>query len=109
MKAGFDEIVRAQAKASQEPAGADGFEGVTLYRVRGCPTCMNTGYKGRIGLHELLVATDAVKELVQARAKVPQILAVALSEGMRTLKMDGIEKVLQGYTDMLQVRSVCIK
>jgi type II secretory ATPase GspE/PulE/Tfp pilus assembly ATPase PilB-like protein len=50
-----------------------------------------------------------VKALIQERAKVPDILGLALGEGMRTLKMDGIEKVLQGYTDMVQVRSVCIK
>jgi hypothetical protein len=86
-----------QAAASATNAAAPAHP-TRLYRAKGCPTCMGTGYKGRIGLHELLVATDAVKELVQARAKVPAILAVALAEGMRTLKMDGIEKVLQGFS-----------
>jgi type II secretory ATPase GspE/PulE/Tfp pilus assembly ATPase PilB-like protein len=81
----------------------------TLYKTKGCPTCSDTGYKGRVGLHELLVGTDPVKKLIQEKARVAEILAEALNEGMRTLKMDGIEKVLQGVTDMAQVRAVCIK
>ncbi len=80
-----------------------------LYRARGCPTCSDTGYKGRVGLHELMVGSDAVKKLIQEKARVAQILACALDEGMRTLKMDGIEKILQGITDIKQVRAVCIK
>jgi len=81
----------------------------TLYRAKGCPACNDTGYKGRVGLHELLVGTDPVKKLIQEKARVAEILAEALNEGMRTLKMDGVEKVLQGITDMAQVRAVCIK
>ena len=80
-----------------------------LYRPQGCPVCNDSGYKGRVGLHELLVGSDPVKKLIQEKARVAQILACALNEGMRTLKMDGIEKVLQGITDLKQVRSVCIK
>lgn len=82
---------------------------LTLYRARGCPVCNDSGYKGRVGLHELLVGSDPVKKLIQEKARVAEILACALDEGMRTLKMDGIEKVLQGVTDLAQVRAVCIK
>jgi type II secretory ATPase GspE/PulE/Tfp pilus assembly ATPase PilB-like protein len=81
----------------------------TLYRKVGCDGCGGSGYKGRLGLHELLVASDPVKKLIQEHARVAEILATCLEEGMRTLKMDGIEKVLQGITDMAQVRAVCIK
>ena len=81
----------------------------TLYHAKGCPTCSDTGYKGRVGLHELLVGSDPVKKLIQEKARVAEILACALNEGMRTLKMDGIEKVMQGITDIKQVRAVCIK
>ncbi|MDD2884571.1 MAG: ATPase, T2SS/T4P/T4SS family [Dechloromonas sp.] len=80
-----------------------------LYRAAGCPTCSETGYKGRVGLHELLVGSEPVKKLIQDKARVAEILACALNEGMRTLKMDGIEKILQGVTDIKQVRAVCIK
>jgi type II secretory ATPase GspE/PulE/Tfp pilus assembly ATPase PilB-like protein len=81
----------------------------TLYTAQGCEKCSNTGYRGRLGLHELLVGSDAVKKLIQEKARVAEILACALNEDMRTLKMDGIEKVLQGLTDIKQVRAVCIK
>ena len=60
-------------------------------------------------MHELLVASDHTKKLIQEHARVAEILAVALDEGMRTLKMDGVEKVLGGITDIAQVRAVCIK
>jgi type II secretory ATPase GspE/PulE/Tfp pilus assembly ATPase PilB-like protein len=80
-----------------------------LYKAKGCEACSNTGYKGRVGLHELLIASDTIKKLIQEHARVTEIIAVCLEEGMRTLKMDGIEKVLQGITDMPQVRAVCIK
>jgi len=81
----------------------------TLYRAKGCDACGGSGYKGRVGLHELLAGTDAVKKQIQEHARVAELFATALNEGMRTLKMDGIEKILSGITDLKQVRSVCIK
>jgi type II secretory ATPase GspE/PulE/Tfp pilus assembly ATPase PilB-like protein len=80
-----------------------------LYKPKGCDACGGTGYKGRVGLHELLVGTDPMKKLIQEHARVAEMFATALAEGMLTLKMDGMEKVLQGTTDMYQVRAVCIK
>jgi type II secretory ATPase GspE/PulE/Tfp pilus assembly ATPase PilB-like protein len=80
-----------------------------MYRPVGCPDCRNTGYHGRIGLHELLVADDNIKQLVQERARVSVLFTTAVQAGMHTLKMDGLEKVLLGLTDLKQVRAVCIK
>jgi type II secretory ATPase GspE/PulE/Tfp pilus assembly ATPase PilB-like protein len=80
-----------------------------FYRAVGCDKCRGSGYKGRLGLHELLVADDHLKRLVQERARVAELFAAAVETGMRTLKMDGMEKVLQGQTDLKQVRAVCIK
>jgi type II secretory ATPase GspE/PulE/Tfp pilus assembly ATPase PilB-like protein len=80
----------------------------TLYAPVGCEQC-NGGYKGRVGLHELMAGTDKVKLLMQNHSRVAQLLAAALEDGMLTLKMDGIEKVLMGLTDIKTVRSVCIK
>jgi type II secretory ATPase GspE/PulE/Tfp pilus assembly ATPase PilB-like protein len=80
-----------------------------FYRHVGCDKCNLTGYKGRIGLHELLIATDDIKQLIQERARVSQIFAAAVEGGMRTLKMDGLEKIMMGLTDLKMVRSVCIK
>ena len=82
---------------------------LTLYRPKGCEKCGGSGYKGRLGLHELLVGTDAIKKNIQEHARVAEMFTTAISEGMRTLKMDGMEKVLMGLTDMKQVRTVCIK
>jgi type II secretory ATPase GspE/PulE/Tfp pilus assembly ATPase PilB-like protein len=82
---------------------------LTLYEPVGCAKCSGTGYRGRVGLHELLLGTDTVKKAIQEHARVAELLAIALEEGMHTLKQDGIEKVLQGITDMHQVRAVCIK
>lgn len=82
---------------------------ITLYEKVGCDHCAGTGYRGRVGLHELLIGSDPVKKGIQEHARVAELLAIALDEGMRTLKQDGIEKVLQGITDIQQVRAVCIK
>ncbi len=81
----------------------------TLYHAVGCDECNKTGYKGRVGLHELLVGSDSIKKNIQEHARVADMTVTALAEGMRTLRQDGIEKVMQGITDMKQVRSVCIK
>ncbi|MEQ1555673.1 MAG: ATPase, T2SS/T4P/T4SS family [Gallionella sp.] len=82
---------------------------INLFTPVGCEKCGGTGYRGRVGLHELLIGSDLVKKGIQEHARVAELLALALEEGMRTLKQDGMEKVLQGITDMHQVRSVCIK
>ena len=81
----------------------------TLYEPVGCEKCTGTGYRGRVGLHELLIGTDPIKKAIQEHARVAELLAIALDEGMHTLKQDGMEKVLQGITDMHQIRAVCIK
>jgi len=77
-----------------------------LYRAKGCAECDKTGYKGRMGLYELMVADAQVKRLVQTRAPVTEIVAAAIAGGMRTLKQDGIAKVLEGLTDLQQIRGV---
>jgi len=103
-KSAYESVYRDLARSYAADKGQ-----FTLYKAKGCDTCSNTGYKGRLGLHELLIASDSIKKLIQEHARVAEILSVCLEEGMRTLKMDGIEKVLQGLTDMPQVRAVCIK
>ncbi|MES2912712.1 MAG: GspE/PulE family protein [Pseudomonadota bacterium] len=80
-----------------------------MYRAVGCDKCGKTGYKGRIGLHELMIADEDAKKLIQERARVAELFSAAVNSGMRTLKMDGMEKVLMGMTDLKMVRSVCIK
>jgi type II secretory ATPase GspE/PulE/Tfp pilus assembly ATPase PilB-like protein len=83
-----------------------GRDGIVLYRNAGCDGCQGSGYLGRMGVYELLVADAAVKRLVQGRAPVVEVSAAAVAKGMRTLKQDGISKVLQGLTDLRQVRAM---
>jgi len=73
----------------------------------GCEACNDTGYKGRVAVHELLVNTDALKQLIRHRASVEQLRNAAIAVGMRTLLMDGIQKVLQGLTDLSEILQVC--
>jgi hypothetical protein len=87
-------------------AGPDGR--FTLYRAVGCAECTR-GYRGRVGVHELMRGTDKAKRLLTEHARVAVLLAQALEDGMLTLKMDGIEKVLEGITDIKMVRAVCVK
>ncbi len=82
---------------------------LTMYRPKGCEKCGGGGYKGRVGLHELMVASERVKKLIQEHGRVSDIFIASVEEGMSTLKMDGMEKVLMGVTDLKQVRTVCIK
>jgi len=80
-----------------------------LFKSKGCNICDGTGYKGRMGIHELLVGTDDIKRMVQKHETVEVMRDKAASEGMTTLLQDGILKTLQGLTDFKQVRRVCIK
>ncbi|UCH00801.1 MAG: Flp pilus assembly complex ATPase component TadA, partial [Deltaproteobacteria bacterium] len=81
---------------------------LALYRPKGCQECQNTGYKGRTGLHELLVGTAEMKSLIQNRAKMEEIRDQSAADGMATLMQDGVRKVFLGQTDLRQVRKVCM-
>ena len=78
-------------------------EALTLYRPVGCDRCMNTGYRGRTGIHELLVATPGLKRQIVRSKPADEIRDAAVAEGMRTLRQDGIMKVLLGQTDAAEV------
>jgi type II secretory ATPase GspE/PulE/Tfp pilus assembly ATPase PilB-like protein len=77
--------------------------------AKGCPKCGGTGYKGRMGIHELLVATDEMKRKIQKREPIEELRNQAIRDGMTTLLQDGIQKVIRGITDFKQVRAVCLK
>ena len=76
---------------------------VTLWRPRGCDECEQHGYRGRMGIHELMLSDDAIRQHIRHRAPASDIRHSALAAGMLTLRQDGIEKVLQGLTDMSEV------
>ena len=80
-----------------------------LYEPKGCSNCNNTGYKGRMGVHELLTGTDEVKRAVQRRAPIDELRELAMQQGMRTLLQDALEKAMRGVTDVKQARSIAVK
>jgi type II secretory ATPase GspE/PulE/Tfp pilus assembly ATPase PilB-like protein len=105
----FAELVREYGAEHWGRVGLSYGPELRLFRPKGCAKCGDTGYKGRMGIHELLVGTDEVKRMVQKRKTVEELRELAIREGMTTLLQDGIEKVLRGHTDFKQVRAVCIK
>ncbi len=82
---------------------ADGDGQVRAWRHQGCAHCDHQGYRGRLGLHELMRSDETVRGLVSHRAPAAELQAAALAGGMRTLRQDGIEKMLQGLTDLSEV------
>ena len=100
--------------ALRQAYGADAFAALdlpgpsdaTLYRAKGCEVCQGLGYKGRVAVHELLVASEDVRHAIQSRARVTDVAALARQQGMTTLLQDGVLKVLGGLTDLTQVKAV---
>ncbi len=105
----FMELAHAYGAEALARAGHAYTSDVRLFRGKGCVNCNHSGYRGRAGIHELLVATDEIKRLIQTKARVPELLAVARAEGMTTLVQDGIEKSFAGVTDFRRVKAVAIK
>ncbi len=105
----YDELVHGYGPRQWEKLGLTYGPHFKLVRGTGCPACQRSGFRGRIGLHELLVGSDRVKRLIQAKATTEELLKVGLDEGMTTLVQDGVEKVLQGHTTYKQVKAVAIK
>ena len=83
-------------------------EDITLYRAKGCNKCNDTGYRGRIGLYEVMIVSEAIERLTVERASVEDVKRVAVSEGMLTLRQDGIEKLKKGITSVEEIMRVVI-
>ncbi|MBT1075164.1 GspE/PulE family protein [Geobacter grbiciae] len=105
------ELAEIIAEYGEEQFAATGLVGneLVLARAVGCPSCGQTGYRGRLGIHEVLECTDGLKSLIKKRSETELIRRLAMDEGMTTLRQDGILKVLQGLTDIHEVRKVCLK
>ena len=81
----------------------DFFEGVTLYRGRGCDRCKNSGYAGRAAIIEVMTVTDEIRKLVIARASAMEVAKVAIAQGMKTLRVVALDKVREGISTLEQV------
>ena len=105
----FEEIVESYGREEFQKLNVTYTDDFTLYRPKGCDICDKSGYKGRMGIHELLIASDNIKRMIQKHEPVEVLREMSMKEGMTTLLQDGIQKSLQGITDFKQVRRVCIK
>jgi type II secretory ATPase GspE/PulE/Tfp pilus assembly ATPase PilB-like protein/tetratricopeptide (TPR) repeat protein len=80
-----------------------------LQHSLGCEKCNGSGYKGRLGIHELIEGTPDIKILIKQQATSQDLAKQAVQDGMTTLKQDGVHKVFDGITDMREVRRVCVE
>ncbi|MGQ0550017.1 MAG: GspE/PulE family protein, partial [Armatimonadota bacterium] len=87
-------------------AAAHAHEEVVFYRGQGCEHCRGGGYKGRVGIFELMVLSDPIRDLIVHRAPANEIKALAIREGMRTLRDDGLEKVITGVSTIDEILRV---
>lgn len=105
----FEEIVEAYGREWFGRTGIKYTPDLTLYKPKGCKDCNNGGFKGRMGVHELLVGTDEVKRAVQRRAPIDELRRVALEQGMTTLLQDSLLKMFKGVVDFKQARAIAVK
>ncbi|MBN1547194.1 MAG: type II/IV secretion system protein [Syntrophaceae bacterium] len=105
----YEELLRYGGEKKFRELGVIYNDKFTLYRPKGCPDCNETGYRGMMGLFELLVATDMIKQMIISRQSIAAIRETAMSEGMQTLLQCGVEKIIRGETDLIEVLSVCIR
>jgi type IV pilus assembly protein PilB len=99
-----DEMIKA--RVSPEVAAAA--DGIVFYRKKGCPRCGQTGYKGRIGVYQLLVMSENLETLAASKAGREEIERAAIEEGMRTLWDDGLAKVAAGLTSLEELARVTV-
>lgn len=103
-----DELISEYGRDAFTATGISAAD-IRLFRAGGCQVCGHSGYHGRLGIHEVLNCTDTLKGLIKRRADTDLVREQAVRDGMTTLRQDGILKVLEGLTDIHEVRRVCIK
>lgn len=104
----FEKLVGDFGKEYWPKTGIEYNSEMVLSRHVGCDNCSGTGYRGRMGIHELMEGTPEIKLMIKQQASTEQLFKCAMDQGMLTLKQDGILKVLKGASDMEEVRRVCI-
>jgi type IV pilus assembly protein PilB len=99
-----DELLRSRVS----PDVAMASDGMAFYRKRGCPRCNQTGYKGRVGLYQLLTMTEGIAQLAVSRASRDEIEREAIGAGMKTLWDDGLSKVAAGLTSVEELARILV-
>jgi len=104
----FEEIVNDYGKEDWDRNGIEYSSDLKLHKPAGCAECSNVGYKGRMGIHELMEGTKAIKRMIKKAESTETLFAQATEEGMNTLKQDGVIKAFEGMTDVNEIRRICI-
>jgi len=104
----FEQLAHEYGEKDFKKLGIKYSGDLKLKQAKGCDRCNNTGYLGRIGVHEVLEATDTMKRMIMKQALVEELREQAQKDGMVTLKQDGIQKIFLGHTDLKQILAVCI-
>ena len=105
----FEDIQSDYGQEALKKAGHIYNSQLKLYRSLGCEKCSGSGFKGRVGIHELMEGTPEIKQLIKKNATSHDLFIQAVEQGMTTLKQDGIRKVFQGLSDIHEVRRVSIE
>ncbi len=105
----FNYIIQDYGEKPFQELGVDYNTNFKLHRSIGCEKCNGSGYKGRMGIHELIEGTPEIKILIKRQATSQDLAKQAIKDGMTTLKQDGVHKVFEGTSDMREVRRVCIE
>lgn len=103
----FDHLVQSYGILFYDHIQTSYSEALKLYRAKGCSVCNNSGYKGRAGLFELLVANQKIKDMIIDRATSEEIKQEAINNGMTVLLQEGIQLIFDGRADFKQVMSTC--
>jgi len=105
----FEDIEADFGKKALARAGYTYSSRLELFRSLGCENCSGSGYKDRMGIHELMEGTPEIKILIKKHATSQELAKQAVKQGMETLKQDGIHKVFEGKTDIREVRRVSVE
>jgi len=100
------ESCKRPQKVSKAVLEEHGLSGAEPYEPEGCPRCGGSGYRGRVGIYEVMEITEPIRAMVLERASVDDIVAVAVSEGMRRLRDDGLLKVRDGLTSIAEIERI---
>ncbi len=104
----YDDLVRIyDAPWFDQHGGISYSPDLRLMKRVGCESCNGSGFSGRVAIHEFLQSNDEIKRAIQHKVSAEELKMMAMSNGMRTLIMDGIHKVFQGITDIEEVLQVC--
>lgn len=104
----FAEYMKDYGEEAFAATGITYTDDLKVNKIMGCEECNSTGYKGRLGVHELMEGTKELKRMIKREAPADELQKQAAGEGMVTIKQDGIIKMFAGITDIHEIRRVCV-